>query len=434
MMPPSLAQRLVLIATLTTGGATALAALGAWSTARWQRDQSTDRMLGDLARHLPPGPTPFGREPPPGIHPPPPPLEDPDLLLVWVDGQGAVRQTSRSVDLRSGVVEVLARAPRQPPTTLAARGRSLRVLVVPQPDGHLVVARDITASDGDLRRLALVLTGTWAAATGLVLVATLALRRALTRPVDDLARDLATLDAAIPEARLSTPVPPELVPVVTRLNDLLERLAAVRRREGQVHAEIAHELRTPVAALRTALEFAGDDPLARGCLPTVVAMQGLVANLLILARLEAGGLEPDRHSVDLAQAVQEAWALLAPQAEAHRQHLDAQVAGVLFTSPDHLRMILGNLLGNAVAHAPSGSRIELTADPTALVISNPLDHPLADPEAVFQPFWRGDAARSGDGLHAGLGLALCRRLVTLLGGTITVTTPPGRFVIRVAWA
>lgn len=95
----------------------------------------------------------------------------------------------------------------------------------------------------------------------------------------------------------------------------------------------------------------------------------------------------------------------------------------------HLRPVLDNLVANAVAHAPAGSVVPLTRDrdgPAAgLVIDNPLGAPL-DASRLGETFYRADAARSG-GDHCGLGLALCRSLVRLLGGSLALEAGDGRF-------
>ena len=98
-------------------------------------------------------------------------------------------------------------------------------------------------------------------------------------------------------------------------------------------------------------------------------------------------------------------------------------------------MVITNLLDNAVTYAPVGSVITVVVDAVGdrirLTIANPSDGTLTDTSAVFEPFWRGDTARTA-GLHCGLGLALVQRLVVLMGGTVRAELDGERsFVITV---
>jgi signal transduction histidine kinase len=103
--------------------------------------------------------------------------------------------------------------------------------------------------------------------------------------------------------------------------------------------------------------------------------------------------------------------------------------------PTHLRIILDNLLGNAVDHADEGGAVDVDAivdGKVSLRITN--DHAAADSvdtDRVFEPYWRADAARGDAGDHFGLGLALVRRLVAVNGGTARAEHAEGRFTVKV---
>ncbi len=418
MPAPSLGRRLVVAGTAVTAIAMGIAALGAWGIARWQHDRLLDRLLQDLVRHLPPAP---GEVPPPRDHVR---EDDPRILVLVVDAQGRARLRTPSL-LRQPAIEAGLRAlPDGPPRTWRSpQGRLLRVAMQLRHEGRAVIARDVTDEERDLDRLALILGLTWLVATLLALIGTTALRRAMVSPVDRMSRGIQTLAVDDPQARLAAEVPLELQPVVERINGLLDRLEAVRQHERRSHAEIAHELRTPIAALRVALEFAGEDPLARRCLPTVLAMQRLMADLLLLARLDSGASVTLSEPMDLAALVREIAADLQSQAAARRQRLRCEARGSICTSRELMRLVLMNLLGNAIDHAPPESEIEVLGDGSHLTVVNPVAQPPTDLEAMFLPFWRGDSARSGDGQHAGLGLALCRRILACLGGTIEASLP-----------
>jgi two-component system OmpR family sensor kinase len=248
-------------------------------------------------------------------------------------------------------------------------------------------------------------------------------------------------------ARIDVDVPSEMAVIRERLDDLLIRLAKAMEREKGTIADIAHELRTPVAGLRSTLEFAtfgadaGRRKLAERCLPTVVTMQAMITNLLTLARLESGQEQVACQATDLGEVVADCWRSLEPVAQKRHTVMRITLPDELpeaDTCPTKARMVMSNLFDNAIAHAPEGSTItvELMADDTwvRLIITNPCTGPLPDGDTLFRPFWRGDAARTGGGLHCGLGLALCRRLMTLLRGDITAdTTTTGVFRIQLAF-
>ncbi len=232
----------------------------------------------------------------------------------------------------------------------------------------------------------------------------------------------------------------ELEPAVRTLDALLARLTALRERERGFIGDAAHELRTPLAAVRATLEAAAgggprDDSAWRSATTTalveVARLQRTVDDLLALARLDTGAGPGAAAPVDLAGVIRQRWDLLAEQATAHGlvpllDLPEAQVVG----DEARLDSMVRNLLGNAVAHGDPGS-LDIVLSPHdggwRLRVANACAHLHADDaERVFQRFWRADAAR-GEG-HAGLGLAIVRRLTELSGCRITVAITNGRFI------
>jgi signal transduction histidine kinase len=341
-------------------------------------------------------------------------------------------------DGRPGRIAVLAFAPDRAEEEGAPQ-RPRRLLTV-------AALRDTLDRDHRLAGLALILAAATAAGTAVAVAAMALLARHLLRPVDALAGRIAALDAERLAERIGPAgVPAELLPVVARLDDLLGRLDASFSRERSFTADAAHELRTPIAGLRTTLEVgasrlrpAEEHRATLGdCLEITLQMQALVDNLLSLARLEAGLVAVDLQPTVVAEAVAEAWKPFAARAAARRLAVTTDLDAVGSAPLDRakLRLVLANLFDNAVSYADEGGTVAITArrvdGALALSVANSgCTLPPAAALQVFARFWRGDSARSAAGVHCGLGLALCRKLAVALGGTIAATIATGRFTVE----
>lgn len=310
-------------------------------------------------------------------------------------------------------------------------------------DGMLaLLSVSLAESDAELRRMAMTLGAVWLVATALAFGAGLALRRAVLRPLARLDCQLKKLRPDDLTARLPERAgPSEVRALVVRLNTLLGGLEEAFRREQATIANIAHELRTPVAGLRTEIEFrllaaADDGELAtlRSLLATVGRMQAMVSNILMLARIEAGRERLNIDTVDLVPQVSAAVERWEPRAMARGLEIDVELpeALALKASPIHLDLVLDNLLGNAVAHGQAGAPIRIVLAATAggaeLLIRNACGSGI-DAARLGMAFYRADNARS-DGSHCGLGLALCRRIAGLLGAQLDLSATDGFFTAR----
>jgi two-component system heavy metal sensor histidine kinase CusS len=239
---------------------------------------------------------------------------------------------------------------------------------------------------------------------------------------NDLGRTLATTD-----------VPRELEPVVSRLNDLLARVDQALVREKRFSADAAHELRTPLAGLRTVLEVAisRERPAAEYAAAleeaAAIAMElgGLVESLLTLARLEAEPGEHRAEPVRLRALVEAVWAPRVARAAARGLSFEDTVdpAAALASDETKLRVVVANLLDNAVEYTHAGGRIAARARTDEGVVLEIWDSGPAIPAdalpRLFDRFFRVDAARTG-GAHCGIGLTLARSLCDVLGLELTV--------------
>ena len=232
--------------------------------------------------------------------------------------------------------------------------------------------------------------------------------------------------------------PRELRPLVTRLDDLRERLARSFERERRFSSDVAHELRTPIAELRTLsevalrfppegaqnAEFYGDVRQA------ALRMEHLAEQLLALARLEESTSLPSLGRLRLLPAVA---AVLARHADGEATSTAVPEEAEVLTQETLFELLLDNLIGNAFAHRTPGTPVEIAARPSpagwVLTCSNRTDQlEAADLESLFERFWRKDSARTG-GRHSGLGMALARSAAASLRIGVEVTLAAGVFSI-----
>ncbi len=292
---------------------------------------------------------------------------------------------------------------------------------------NVYLASDLRPTEDELTRLAKLLGALWVTALVLAWISVGWSGRVVLRPLKELSLALDHLGPDDLASRLpSAAGPHEFRGMVDRLNLLLDRLEQAFRREQATIKVIAHELRTPVATLRTAIEFrqliaedAGEKAVLATCFRTIERMQAMVTNLLLLARLEAGKEPLPRMVVDLVEMVHDALA--------DRPDISAELpaSALVLTSPMHLRLVLDNLIGNALAHGQPPGRIQVVVEGTSVRISNPCAEGI-DTSQLGTVFYRADAARS-NGDHCGLGLALVTRLVRLLDGQLTLTAAGHQF-------
>ncbi|MET9518524.1 HAMP domain-containing sensor histidine kinase [Streptomyces sp. NPDC002994] len=249
-------------------------------------------------------------------------------------------------------------------------------------------------------------------------------RRAL-RPVEGIRREMAAITAS---EDLSRRVPePDAHDEVARLavttNETLAALEASVERQRRFVADASHELRSPIASLRTQLEVGAAHPElldVEGAVRDTVRLQGLAADLLLLARLDAGE-RPGRARVDLGALVREE----VSQRTADRVPVVVKGSGVFDVagSRGQLARVLGNLLDNAQRHARSSVEIRLRGVGGAVMVEVADDGagvPVGERERIFERFVRLDDARTRDDGGAGLGLAIARDVATRHGGSLSV--------------
>jgi signal transduction histidine kinase len=299
-----------------------------------------------------------------------------------------------------------------------------------------VLARQMVLDSDQLRTVIAVLAATGAFATVLVVTST----STLGRDVQRLERAVRAVEGGDRSVRTGVRRADELGHVAAALDDAVTRLeqleherAAGERQREELFASISHDLRTPLAALRAAVEAMEDgitpDPqrYLRSMARDVDALALLIDDLFLLSRIETGSLDMPRSHVDLAELADEAAEALTPVAASHRVTLEveASAGGALaLGNPTALGRVIRNLLDNAIRHSPPGSTVHVvvTCDgrPTVRVRDHGAGFPRAFTERAFERFSRADASRSRGSGGAGLGLAIARGLVDAHGGDIWI--------------
>ncbi len=213
-----------------------------------------------------------------------------------------------------------------------------------------------------------------------------------------------------------------------------QRASAARQ---MLFTSIGHDLRTPLAAMRAAVEslqdgVAPDPDRYFGILASHLDnVEGLLDQLVEYARIESGQNDGVRTKVSIAELAHEAVEALSPVA--HRRGVDVQLESdgpaLVVARPTDMSRVLRNLLENAIGHSPSGEpvRVAIQSGPPVQVCV--LDRGPGFPDdfrdRAFDPFTRADPARNTRTGHSGLGLAIARALVEAHGGRIWLAPGPG---------
>jgi two-component system sensor histidine kinase QseC len=229
--------------------------------------------------------------------------------------------------------------------------------------------------------------------------------------------------------------PVEVQPLVASLNDLLSRLADALEAERRFTADAAHELRTPLAALKTQAQVAQraqNEPQRSQALSRIVEAADrathLIEQLLTLARLDHSATDLKFHTIDLRTCVSECLAQIAPQAVQEHIELAFAQGAAAYISGDALLLgiLVRNLLDNAVRYTGKGGTIEVETaltdgGATLTVTDNGPGIPQEEREHIFLRFHRGLGNQASG---SGLGLSIAQRIAELHGGTISLADAP----------
>lgn len=268
-----------------------------------------------------------------------------------------------------------------------------------------------------------------------IALASVPLARSIAAPVEQLTRAAQALGAGDLSVRARVRARGEVGELAQAFDEMAERIEAQVRSEKELLANVSHEVRTPLARMRVALELAaeGDQERARRYLGEIGSdldeLDRLIEDVLSTARLDLaarGSGQVRREPVDLAAVVADASRRFAERWPARTLETDA--AGALpGVSGDAalLRRLLDNLLDNAAKYseAPAPVRLTARAEPGAAVLEvadRGIGIGSEDLPRLFTPFFRTDRSRARNTGGVGLGLALARRIARAHGGDIEV--------------
>ena len=404
----SLRRRLLWLVIAAIGLVTLLQAATAYRSALREADRMFDYHLQEVARSVHGG-IPFA----PGAD-----ISDYSVQVWGPDGTELYR--SRGLQLPAQAVLGFSDS--------RVNGVRLRIYTLQTPEHTIQIAQDLDAREARARALAanavmpiVLLAPLLMLAVGWVISDTLGpLRRMRKQVAQRAASDLSPLSA--------TGMPEEVQPLVGELNALFGRVRETFEAQQHFVADAAHELRSPLTALKLQLQAAtrAQDEAAR---QAAVQQLGagieraiaLVEQLLALARQEAAE-QGAPEAVDLEDLARQAVSSLL--ATAHAKRLDLGLATSepvqVSAAPDALRLILANLLDNAIKYTPPGGRIDIALGREAGEAWLAVDDsgpgvPEAEQERVFDRFYRLPGTEAGG---SGLGLAIVRAVTERQGATV----------------
>jgi two-component system heavy metal sensor histidine kinase CusS len=269
------------------------------------------------------------------------------------------------------------------------------------------------------------------------LIAIIVTRRGL-QPLREMAQSLGRVGPDQLKERIgSKGWPHELQPLAIAFDEMLKRLDDSFTTLSQFSADLAHELRTPIANMlgeaqvaltrdRTAAEY-------RETIESAVAecerLSRIVDNLLFVARVDAAREPIARKQFDARRAVEKIAAFYQTVADDHHVTISCSGNGQVYADPDLFERAVGNLLDNALRFTPENGSIQIAlsqrdADFEVAVSDNGCGIAAEHLPRVFDRFYRAESSRSSDG--AGLGLALVKSIVDLHGGSAIIESNAGR--------
>lgn len=256
----------------------------------------------------------------------------------------------------------------------------------------------------------------------ILLMADIAIFRRALRPLHEASEIAEHIGPSQPGVRLPTvEMPREVRPLVSAVNQGLDRLEEGFRIQRDFTADAAHELRTPLTVLRTRIDLLEDPSMRQALLHNVDGMAHIIGQLLDIAELDALVVDPEQKA-DLQAVATEVAEFVAPLALA--QGKDIALSGPeepvwVRGNPEMLGRAIRNLAENAINHTAAGSTVEFIVEDNGTVSVLDQGPGISDDERnlIFRRFWRRDRRKHGS---TGLGLSIVQRIAELHAADVTV--------------
>ena len=316
---------------------------------------------------------------------------------------------------------------------------SLRVGETDRDPAMIVQAAGNTETiDATLREINLALYTLLVPLAALAAVAGAFLTELALAPVRHLAQAVGAIESSNLSARLPEPGGQDAFDqLATRLNALLSRLDAAFARQKRFTGAASHELRTPLAVIKSATSLLLESPQTLSPLQkrtldradqSADRANRLITDLLTLTRTENGMLPVQKSAVWLARFLHDVAADFTSPSVPIVVHAPENVT--VLTDADIVRRLLQNLIGNALRHTTQGNVMisgNVSGKVLTLVVADTGEGiPSEELPRLGEPFYRPDSSRTRDTGGAGLGLSLCREIVTALGGTLHIQSTLGK--------
>ena len=361
-----------------------------------------------------------------------------NLRLTLADQDGTIVADSNSQGLGSR----LSRREQNAGIPIQVNGSRVGTLQAVSEGFGSLVAREFLASINSALVKSMLVAGAISLFLGFLLF------NQITAPLRAMQKAAERIADGDLQTRVNVKSSDELGDLAVSFNNMAENLASAEDQRRQLAADVAHELRTPLAAIQATLEGMQDGVLPAdqeqiGSLVSETALLNrMVEDLRLLSLAEAGRLELDLQPVVTGELLFKAVGLMQPVAQQQGVNLVANPPGSLpmvLGDADRLIQVLNNLIANSLRYTPAGGTVTVTAAFSAagrMVAFSVTDTGAGiDPRDlphVFDRFYRADKSRSRGSGGSGLGLAIVRQLVESHGGTVAavspVPTPEGRSV------
>ena len=317
-----------------------------------------------------------------------------------------------------------------------------RALNTPGASGYLFAATDMGALLGYVGDMANMFLLSAAIALLAVSVISAVFARRFTRPIEAISEAARKLGSGDFTARAPVDGCTELADFAVTFNNMAARLQTIDNSRGQFMGNIAHELRTPMTTIQGFIDGMLDGTIPpeeqKKYLEIVSQETGrlsrLVKNMLDITKLEAGEYQVHARRYDLWETVTDV--VLSDEQRIEDAKIDIQGLGgppvPVYADPDFVHQVVYNLVDNAIKFTPPGGVIRFAqkrvGDKVELAIEN--TGAGISPEAlpfVFDRFYKEDRSRGLNARGSGLGLHICKVLVTLSGGDIRVESEEGKW-------